>query len=199
MPDVPAVEPFHFSPSDPLAPEHEAVLRWVDDATRSPKGKTHWADIDLKTLECGRVLLNAQPEQARKIILAPLAQAKYWEQNLKRIRDRAKPGAERSVVSLTPAYVQLAVPCHHALAVVAALIRRTVPFQRDDIAVLLRWCVETGFLSGVPAGYMVKSLQRYAAVSHLDVELTTLSRAYADKLRNTYERRKSNLLDKLIS
>src|SRR5579862_1538459 len=188
MPDVPAVEPFHFSPTDPLAPEHEAVLRWVDEATESPKGKNYWLEINLKTLESGRVLLDAQPEQARKIILAALAQAIYWEQGLKRVREGAKSSVERANIFRAPGYAQLSVPRHHALEVVGALIRRAIPFQRDDIVVLLRWCAEKGIPSGVPAGYMVKFLQRYAAASPLDEELITLSRAYADKLRNTYER-----------
>ena len=51
--------------SDPLAAEHAALNRWVQEAIESVGAGQYWKDVELKSLPSGRILLEAPPEQAR--------------------------------------------------------------------------------------------------------------------------------------
>jgi hypothetical protein len=182
------VEQFVFSPNDPFAPEHQAVMRWVHEATQSPKGNQYWSDVDLKTLESGRALLEAKPEQARKIVLAALVQTKYWDSCLEQIRAKTTSDIERANLHRNPAWMELQISRQHTIGVIAALIRRSLPFEHSDVVDLLKWAVGTIVYGRVPGGYIVKALQRYAATNPLDPELITLAQAYGEKLRGSYDK-----------
>jgi hypothetical protein len=187
MPAPGRAEQFEVPPNDPLASAHQAIIRWVHDAMQAPNGDRYWGNVDLKSLESGRAILEAKPEEARRIILAALVQARFWDDRLSEIRAKATSNIEHANLHHNPDWVRLSIPQRHTVGVIGALIRRSLPFEHSDLIELLRWAVGVPSYGGVPGGYIVKALQRYAAGNPLDTELKTLARDYGEKLRASYD------------
>ena len=115
------VEEFTPSPDDPLGPEHAAVSRWVRDAVQSV-GADQWSnDVDLKTVDGGRFLLDAPPELARKLIWAAVAQTQYWDEQMAQIRAGAQTDMARMNPHLNPSWIRLWTPFRHTVSAIAAL------------------------------------------------------------------------------
>ena len=66
-----AMDFFQPSKDDPLLAEHQAILRWVQDATGSGE---YYRDIQLNAFPSGKAILEADATQARRYVLAALAQ-----------------------------------------------------------------------------------------------------------------------------
>ena len=80
---------------DPLAAEHAAVAAWIEDAVASLDEHRYYQDVDLKTLPSGKKLLDAKPEQARRYVLAAVAQVRHWDEQAARVRALGATEQER--------------------------------------------------------------------------------------------------------
>jgi hypothetical protein len=73
-------EPFAFSPDDPLPAEYVAVATWSEEAARSLGESNYYQSVDPKSLTSGQRLLEANAEQARRYVMAAVAQVRYWDE-----------------------------------------------------------------------------------------------------------------------
>jgi hypothetical protein len=186
---APPEQEFTPQPDDPLALEHAAVNRWLQDAIQSSKPKRYWRDIDLKSLEGGRLLLAATPEQARRLVLAALAQMRNWDEQIEHLRGGATTDIERAHPHLLLNRGQL-LWCRHTVAAIGALIRRSLPLEKGDVMSLLTWCIGLPQLNlyHAPVAHVTKALQRYAATNVVDSELRDVMRKFAASLRSAYRK-----------
>jgi hypothetical protein len=130
---------FKFSPDDPLASEHADVAKWVEEAV-ALLGETYWQDVDLKSLSSGRRLLEPEPEQSRRYVLAAVAQIRHWDELAQQIRAQGTTDMERMNAHLRPGWKPVWGRKRQAEAVVSTLMRRALPFQRHDLLAILQWC-----------------------------------------------------------
>lgn len=161
-------EGFAVPPDDPLAAEHATVAAWVEEAfTSRPESRYH-GKVDLKTSPSGRLILGATPEQARRYVRAAVAQMRHWEMWGRR---------------------------RLAEAVVNTLLRRALPFGRDDLLTLLEWARESGQRSNYfgPAGPVVRALTRYLSETPLDPPLCEAMLRFAAQLRASYDKQARRL------
>src|SRR5947209_7862748 len=129
MSKSPKPEGFVVPADDPLAAEHAAVAAWVEDAVTSvDPGRHLYFDVDLKTLPSGKKLLDAKPDQARRYVLAAVAQVRHWDEQAARVRAQATTEVERINVHHLPGWGAVWGPRRQAEAVIDALMRRSLPF-----------------------------------------------------------------------
>ena len=82
-----------------------------------------------------------------------------------------------------------------AEAVVSALMRRALPFEKRDLVEILQWCRSDAQLSGVfgPIGSIARALERYASKTPLDPELRNATRQFAEQLRSSHDKEVTRL------
>lgn len=189
------IQEFTPQPDDPLGPEHVAIQRWVQAAVQSSHPDRYWEDVDLKSVEEGRVLLDAAPEQAKRYALAALARARHWDEEIASLRASANTELDRINLHRLPGWEQIGPPRRHVVVALTALIRRSLPFAREDILALLTWSTGLGVANSyqAPLAYVTKSLQRYAAANQIDPELRQVMRSFAALVRTSYQKEVSRL------
>ncbi len=180
------LERFEIPPDDPLAAEHADVAAWVEEAFASLEKYRYHEEVELKTLPSGRLLLDAAPEKARRYVLAAVMQLRYWDQQGDQIRDAA--GRELAGVHHLAGWDQVWGRRRQAEAVVSALMRRALPFGRDDLLTLLEWARESEKRSTFfgPVGHIVRALKRYASETPIDAPLREAMKRFAAQLRASY-------------
>ncbi|MHB1836734.1 MAG: DUF4132 domain-containing protein, partial [Solirubrobacteraceae bacterium] len=186
----PEPDPFTFAPDDPLAEEHAAVLAWVEEVLGTLPANRLYEDVELKTLPSGRRLLEASPDQARRYVLAAIAQAKYWDGQLDAIRNQASNELDRINAHWHPGFALTWGHRRQTAAVIFALMRRALPFEAVDLIALLDWCegVQPLISHYAPIGAITRSLERFAARGPVDPELLQAMRAFAARLLETHEK-----------
>ncbi len=164
--------PYLHGPDDPLAEQHQLVAQWVEVSNSREKQDTYvvaW-NVNLKDHESGQRLLSAKPPEARKLVLAALEQARHWGQALDEVASPENPAAMRQSLSKL---VPLRNRSLRARAVIQALMRRSLPFERDDLLAILNWCCEES--SSVhfdpPLGAIHRAVERFLAKNELDEQL----------------------------
>jgi hypothetical protein len=211
---------FNCSASDPLAVEYKALIQWVNDASKAPS-RAYWLNVELKELESGRVILDAKPEQARSYILACLKLAQFLSDRMTEVLTAVKSDLDRANMHGNPRWKKLSDARRPTITVISTLMRRALPFERDDLIDLVKFCTNAveysltprGYWSQsvwqlqfctcghVPGGLVVKVLRRYAAANAIDGELKTLAAAYAVKLKGSWDEKEKRLgteLEELI-
>jgi hypothetical protein len=185
-----AFEGFTFAPGDPLAGEHATVSACVEEAVASLRGQDYYRDADLKTLPSGKAVLDGKPEQARRYVLAAVAQAGYWDRLAERIRSRGADDFEHDDPRGQPDWRPVWGRRRQAVAVIGALMRRNLPFNEEDLIAIVRWCAGSEPLSSVttPIGSIVRALQRYAAETPIGPGLRDEMKSLAAKLRSSHDK-----------
>jgi hypothetical protein len=174
---------FQFSADDPLAAEHALVRNWVREAVASIPVDRYYQDVDLKDFPSGRELLASSPERGRLLVQAAVVQAKFWHASRKKIRDHAVRDGHGSNLARVPGWSAVLGAEYKTLAVIGALLRRSLPLDRTDLLQLLEWLTETGHSYGLPIGQATKSLERYTAKYGIDREIQEVARRFAAILR----------------
>ena len=98
MAEPPTLEPFVPHAQDPLLAEHQAILRWIEEALATLPDRDTWKDVDLKSLPSGKTLLGADAESAKRHVLAALRQMRHWDE----VRNRIKATAATSIERMNP-------------------------------------------------------------------------------------------------
>jgi hypothetical protein len=183
----PLFEDFKFPHDDPLADEHAAVAAWIEDAFATLDQYESGKQVDLKTLPSGQMLLGAKPEQSRRYALAAVAQARHWDQQAEKLRARGTTAIERMNPGHLPGWHDVWCRRRQAAAAVDALMRRSLPFEKDDLVAILRWCDGAEELSKVhfPIGHISRALERYASETRIDLELRSAMTRFAARLRSS--------------
>jgi hypothetical protein len=183
-PDGPLV--FPFSVDDPLAAEHALVARWVQEAVGGLPAGRYYQDVELKDSPSGRELLASPPERGRLLVKVAVVQAKFWHTTAETLRECAARDGQGTNLSQVAGWPEAQGAEHKTIAVIAALLRRSLPLDRMDLLQLLEWLSQRGYSYGLPLGYATKSLVRYAATHEIDAELGTAARRFATVLRQGY-------------
>lgn len=176
---------FQFSADNPLAAEHALVRSWVREAIASIPVDRYYQDVDLKDLPAGRELLASPPERGRLLLQAAVVQAQFWHANREKIRNRAVRDGQGNNLAKVPGWSATLGAEYKTLAVIAALLRRSLPLDRTDVLQLLEWLTQTGHSYGLPIGQATRSLERYAAKHGIDAEIQTAARRFAAVLRQS--------------
>lgn len=182
-------EEFKVAPDDPLTAEHAAVTAWVDDAVGSLGDRAYYVDAELKTQPSGNALLDGKPEQSRRYVMAAAAQARHWDQQVAQIRAQAETNSELGNPYRSPNCALVWGRRRQAVVVVSALLRRTLPLQREDLIALLQWCNESPVLSAFfgPVGSIARALERFAGATPVDAELCDAMTQFATRLRSSQD------------
>src|SRR5204863_5800295 len=117
-------------------------------------------------------LLESTPEQARRYVQAGVAQSRHWDDHAAR-------------------YVARYAGCH-TVSAVSALLRRSLPLDKEDLIRLLNWCVALRELKP-PFAPVTKALQRYAASHEVDSRLLDAIREFTARLRTSYQKEAKRL------
>src|SRR5688572_17883614 len=91
------MQPHVSAPDDPLRAEHATVSAWVEAAFSSLGADHFYRDAGLKSLPSGQVLLDAEPEQARRYVLAAVAQARHFAAEAERFRGQYEQEGQQVV------------------------------------------------------------------------------------------------------
>jgi Domain of unknown function (DUF4132) len=199
-PDGPLI--FPFSVDDPLAAEHALVGRWVREAVAGRPVGRHYQNIELKDSASGRELLASPPERCRLLVQVAVVQAKYWHTTAKALRERAASDGRGTNLTQVAGWPPAQSAEQKTIAVIAALLRRSLPLDRTDLLQLLEWLTQRGRSYGLPLGYATKSLERYAAMHEMDAELGAAARRFATVLRQGYSndaKRLATVVDQLCA
>jgi hypothetical protein len=182
------LQPFVVAPDDPFAAEHAVVAGWVEDVAEMLGEYRYWEALELKTRPSGALLLAGTPEQSRKYALAAVAQTRHWDRQADAIRDSAKSEMERMNAHHLPGYTLVWVRRRHAELVVRTLLKRNLPFDKDDLLLLLEWCGDCDRLSpfDCSVGGITRAVQRYATGHELEADLGESIRKVADRIRTTH-------------
>jgi hypothetical protein len=166
-----------------LAAEHALVCNWVREAVASIPVDRYFQDVDLKDLPSGRDLLASPPERGRLLLRVAVVQAQFWHASREKIRDRAVRDGLGTNLGKVPGWSAALGAEHKTHAVIAALLRRSLPLDRTDVLQLLEWLTQRGHSYGLPIGQATKSLERYTAKYGIDAEIQTAARRFAAVLR----------------
>jgi hypothetical protein len=186
----PKLNEFSTAPDDPLAEEHVAVKAWVEEALGTLSEHAYYRDVDLKTLPTGQTLLDSRPEQSLRYLLAAVAQVQHWDQEAEQIRSQGTTEFERINAHHLPGWGLVWGHRSQAAAVINALMRRALPFQKHDLIAVLSWC-NKGPQSTVyfcPSGSLTRALERYAAKTPVDAELREAMKQFAARLRGSSDK-----------
>lgn len=176
--------PYAVPADDPLAAAHEAVAAWVDDAIQSGVG-----DLELRALPSGRRLLDADPTQACRTVLAAVAQMQHWN---------------RVIATGTAASEHAWIRRWYANSVARVLIRRKLPFTGSELTTIVTAYARPDNDRAIehPVGAVVRAVERHAAAGTIEEPLRAALRDYAAILRRTFDndgRRHAVTVDRLCA
>jgi hypothetical protein len=183
-------KPFAPASGDPLTVEHQAVMAWVEDSVQSEDPLYWYRDVELKSRSTGQALLDAKPDQAKRYVLAAVAQARHWDQESERVRAQAANDLLRENAHLLPGWAPVRGRGIRARDVVTALMRRALSFESGDLIAILEWCNALTNISGyaAPIGAITRALQRYAEAHPLGPELRAAIHRFAIGLRGAHDK-----------
>jgi Domain of unknown function (DUF4132) len=186
----PKLNKFSTAPNDPLAEEHVAVKAWVEAALGTLSKHEYYRDVDLKTLPTGQALLDSRPEQSLRYLLAAMAQVQHWDQEAEQIRSQGTTELERKYAHHLPGWGLVWGHRSQAAAVINALMRRALPFQKQDLIAVLNWCNKgpQSTVNFCPSGSLTRALERYAAKTPVDTELREAMKQFAARLRGSTDK-----------
>lgn len=196
--------PFVPPPGSGLEREHGVVSRWVEETARAVDERHPYQDVELKSQPSGQVMLEATPDEARRYVHAAAVQAAYWDRKASEVREQAKSHAERVNLHQRPGWQEAWVRRRRAATVVSTLMRRTLPFEEDDLLAILDWCNGAEQLSmyAVPVGHVTRALQRFVETHALSDALRTRVARFAANLREAYDkdaRRHGTAVEQLLA
>ncbi|MHC4865213.1 MAG: DUF4132 domain-containing protein [Planctomycetota bacterium] len=189
------VKPFEPKANDPLKREHKAVLKWVKDSLQSKKRHRWYEKTEMKDLPSGRVILAANPEEARRFVMAAVGQVRYWDAEAERVRSQGRTESERINAHLLPGWDKVWGNRQEACMVISTLMRRALPFEKDDLLRILSWCCETDNLSRyhAPLGHISRALERYQKQNEISPDLREAVHKFGVKLRTSWNKEAKQL------
>jgi hypothetical protein len=182
--------PFVPQSGSGLDAQHAVVARWVEEAFGALDERHSYRDVELKSLPSGRLMLEAKPAEARRYVHAAALQAAYWDRLSTEFRSQATTDMERSNPHLREGWHELWTRRRHAATVVSTLMRRTLPFEEEDLLAVLDWCndSEPPSFYGVPVGHVTRALQRFLDTHAPSDALRERITRFAARLRATHDK-----------
>jgi hypothetical protein len=178
---------FKFDRKSDLSSEHSIVSEYVEAAMRS-LDPNQWprAELGPRKVAGGQVFVEATPSQARRFVLAALAQVKHWdaEADQYRTKEMRKSGGFFNYHS--PAWAAIWGRRRHTEAIITMLTNRALPMQEEDVVSLVEWCVAAGTITTWywPVANVVRTAERLAASGPVPQCLIEPLNNFASKLRS---------------
>lgn len=188
---APKYEPFVIPSGDPLAKEHKAVTKWVEDAYKHLGENNFYIDLELKTLPSGALLLAGDPEQSKKYVLAAARQVAYWDRIATAMRDWKEDGSGSSMFFYqSEEYSKVWGRRRQSASVMTSLMRRNLPWNPPDLLFLINWCCTEEHISNhsLPLGPLTRALERFSKTNSLDAELKGAIQRFASLLRASHDK-----------
>jgi hypothetical protein len=178
-----------ISEKDPLAKELAAVREWTEAAMQKA-GSNFYFGIDLKSLPAGQALLEGDGSQLRRNVLAALAHARHWNLEQEALRSTAKDDHSRFNAHQLPGWTYVRGRALQVNVVFETLMRRKLPFTRDDLLSFLAWSDETCEINrySFPVSYVCKAILNFASAQDLDPELFAETAKFAGRLRKSRDK-----------
>ncbi len=167
--------------------EHALISRWIEEAVTSGQR----GDVELGSIEAGRAMQAKNPAEAAGLLRAALAQSRYWEERIARLKLTEGIGPDEYNPYPHPEIDRLWTLRRHTLAAVKGILRRTLPLERKDIADLLGWFAATS-ANDLGASF-AKAVQRYVTRNAPDPELEEMIRRFGAALRRSYRNKEKSL------
>lgn len=182
-------EPFEIALNDPLAKELVAVQEWVEAAAQKA-GTRFYAGIELKALPCGEQLLQGDVSQLRRNVMAALAHGRHWDRQQDLIRSTAEDDHSRYNAHQLPGWGYARGRALQVQVVFETLMRRKLPFTREDLLDFLAWGKEVADLNrySFPVSSVCKAISNYASANKLTNELTAAIAQFAARLRGSRDK-----------
>lgn len=172
---------FTWAEDDAFAAEHAAVWRYVEDAMAFV-GPGDWQrDVDPNSLPSGKVLLDSEPESARRLTVAAVRQVRFWEDQMQQVEDD-NPSVR--ILHTLPGWGHVCGRMSKALALATALAERDLPFDEAELIELIEWLNSLEVLTSyfAPVEGITRAVQRYGNSNRISPELMELLRQFAKRL-----------------
>lgn len=191
--------PFVCADADPLKAENVAIQRWLDDALNSADPAQWYKVAELKSSPGGQALLDAKPDEARRLVLAAIHLARHLNGETKRVRDQANSDMQRMNAHMLPGWSDVWGRSRHVVEMMATLLLRKLPLQDGDLIALLTWCCEVENLSSysAPVGTITRVLEKFANDSEFSPELIQAIQNFAQRLRSSRDKAMKRLATKV--
>lgn len=186
---------FTWSDDDPLAEEHTAVAAWVEEAYAAIGPHVYLYNLKPGDLPTGQRLLEGDAEQSRRYVMAAIAQSRYWNECDRRCWSEIEnTNFEQSNCALD-SNLDFNTPRTLAEKVARALMKRRLPFQRQDLKAIFDWCNEFRLINSyyLPCALIVKALQRFAETEPITDELKKSCDRFVSVLRRSNENKVKRL------
>lgn len=177
---------FTYSQDDPLAAAHAAVAAWIEESYAALGQELYRYEPNLKKLPSGQRLLEGDAEQSRRYVMAGIVQARYWDESARDVRSQGETEADRANPHFRPGWDATWGRRRLAVSTLRTLMKRKLPFQRQDVEAILDWCNATDYVDSLfmPLSSIVKALQRFAEAEPIDGDLRTSCQRFASRLRD---------------
>ncbi len=183
---APKENPFVPPEGDGLASQHALVERALEEAV-ARLGDRWYDNVELKSTDVGREILESRGEAAIQIILAAVAQSEHWASEAQRLEGGDEDNSGWHDV---PASRRSGNRRMHSVAIVSALMRRALPWQENGLLSILSWCGRLPDLISyyAPLGSIVKSIERFAGEHPVSDALGAAVREFAAGLRASHDK-----------
>jgi len=187
LPKTTKFEQFVVASDDTYASQHAAVSAWVEQSMLMPKPRGLANNIDLKLLPSGKALLAEKPENARRLVRAAVAQVRHWDRLANQLHEEATK--TDSAAHYSDHWKPIWGRRVRVDVAIQTLMRRNLPFDKDDLLALLGWSGEAKLLSRhhCPIGPIARALQRYADHHTLDDDLRGAMHNFSRQLQLSHE------------
>lgn len=182
-----ALEKYPCSTGGVLESEHALISRWVEEAAASHQ----WKEVDLRSVESGRLMLAKTPVEAAALLRAALVQVRYWDSRLAVLEEIETAGGALYEGRARPELALVMEPRNHTLVAMKAILRRALPLDRSDIAELLAWYAASP--TNDLGSSIAKTIEKYIAVNAPDSELEGLIRSFGAALRRSFSNQQKSL------
>lgn len=176
------IEPFPVDPNSPFAEEEKVVSQMIEASIGQLRdiNTSFYQNVELKNMLFGDTLLAAKPPEARRYVMAALAQVVYWERLSIELRKDSSQHTHQ-----IPEWPAVWGRRRRAETVIRTLMRKKLPFEKADLIALIGWANSSDYLSQhtTPINPMIKAVENYAASNPIDDELKEAVSEFAMKLR----------------
>lgn len=168
------LEPFVYSPDDPLADAHFTLAGWLEDPGNSHDGNASYGE-KVDSLPTGQRLLKAKPAERRRYLLAAVAQVRHWDK-----------------------YGYYHMRRKRAAAAIECLIRRELPLDAADLVAVAEWYIQDKYPNPALINPLVRAFERFVSETPPDEPLLAAMRGLASEIRSQ-DRKTAAKIDELCA
>lgn len=191
------IEPFAWSPNDPLAFEHQLVATLVDETLRS--GWRYYRELDLSTTKSGARALQLEGEASGRLVLALLAHVTHFDNLARKVKEL--PGSEFDRINwhLAPEWEAVWLPRQVSAQALRRMMRRSLPLAAEHLIKLADWIASAECQNDTfyPLKAFVKAVEGYGEIGRNYAELRSALSRVAHAFRNDHSKELPRLAQRI--